>query len=151
MILAVGYRVRPHRGTQFRQWATERLKEYLVKGFTMDDERLKGMRNLGDDYFEELLERIRDIRASEKRFYSKITDIYATSIDYDSQADSSRQFFATVQSKLHFAIHRHTAAELIYKRADAKKKNMGLTTWKSNQIRKSDVTVAKNYLTEKEL
>lgn len=151
MILAVGYRVRSHRGTQFRQWATERLKEYLVKGFTMDDERLKGMRNLGDDYFEELLERIRDIRASEKRFYSKITDIYATSIDYDSQADSSRQFFATVQSKLHFAIHRHTAAELIYKRADAKKKNMGLTTWKSNQIRKSDVTVAKNYLTEKEL
>src|SRR5690625_4235245 len=151
MILAVGYRVRPHRGTQFRQWATERLKEYLVKGFAMDDDRLKEMRNLGDDYFEELLDRIRDIRASEKRFYSKITDIYATSVDYDSQADSSREFFATVQNKLHFAIHGLTAAELIHKRADATRENMGLTTWKGSQIRKSDITIAKNYLTEKEL
>src|SRR5690625_4959150 len=151
MILAVGYRVRSHRGTQFRQWATERLKEYLVKGFAMDDDRLKEMRNLGDDYFEELLDRIRDIRASEKRFYSKITDIYATSVDYDSQADSSREFFATVQNKLHFAIHGLTAAELIHKRADATRENMGLTTWKGSQIRKSDITIAKNYLTEKEL
>lgn len=151
MILAVGYRVRSHRGTQFRQWATERLNEYLVKGFTMDDDRLKDMRNLGDDYFEELLERIRDIRASEKRFYKKITDIYATSIDYDPNAEITRKFFATVQNKLHFAIHGHTAAELIHKRADASKKNMGLTTWKGDKVRKSDVTVAKNYLTETEL
>ena len=128
MILAVGYRVRSHRGTQFRQWATERLKEYLVKGFTMDDERLKEMRNLGDDYFEELLERIRDIRASEKRFYQKITDIYATAVDYEPNADITRRFFATVQNKLHFAIHGHMAPELIQKRADASKENMGLTS-----------------------
>lgn len=148
MILAVGYRVRSHRGTQFRQWATERLKEYLVKGFTMDDERLKEMRNLGDDYFDELLERIRDIRASEKRFYQKITDIYATAVDYEPNADITRRFFATVQNKLHFAIHGHTAPELIQKRADASKENMGLTSWKGDRIRKSDVTVAKNYLTE---
>lgn len=151
MIIAVGYRVRSHRGTQFRQWATERLNEYLVKGFTMDDERLKEMRNLGDDYFDELLKRIRDIRASEKRFYKKITDIYATSIDYDPNAKITQQFFATVQNKLHFAIHGHTAAELIHKRADASKKNMGLTTWQGDKVRKSDVTVAKNYLTEDEL
>jgi len=151
MILAVGYRVRSHRGTQFRQWATERLKEYLVKGFTMDDERLKEMRNLGDDYFDELLERIRDIRASEKRFYRKITDIYATSIDYEANADITRRFFQTVQNKLHFAIHGHTAPELIRKRADARKENMGLTSWKGDRIRKSDVTVAKNYLNEQEL
>src|SRR5690625_1452503 len=151
MILAVGYRVRSHRGTQFRQWATERLKEYLVKGFTMDDERLKEMRNLGDDYFDELLEQIRDIRASEKRFYRKITDIYATSIDYEANADITRRFFQTVQNKLHFAIHGHTAPELIRKRADARKENMGLTSWKGDRIRKSDVTVAKNYLNEQEL
>jgi len=151
MILAVGYRVRSHRGTQFRKWATERLKEYLVKGFTMDDERLKEMRNLGDDYFDELLDRIRDIRASEKRFYKKITDIYATAIDYDPNAEITRAFFATVQKKLHFAIHGHTAAELIHKRADASKDDMGLTGWKGSRIRKSDVTVAKNYLKETEL
>jgi hypothetical protein len=151
MILAIGYRVRSHRGTQFRQWATERLKEYLVKGFTMDDDRLKEMRNFGQDYFDELLERIRDIRASEKRFYQKITDIYATAVDYDVKAKVSQEFFATVQNKLHFAIHGHTAAELITKRASAEKENMGLTTWKGDMVRKRDVKVAKNYLTEKEI
>lgn len=130
LIIAVGYRVRSHRGTQFRRWATERLNEYLVKGFTMDDERLKDMRNFGQDYFDELLGRIRDIRASEKRFYRKITDIYATSVDYDPNAGISKEFFATVQNKLHFAIHGHTAAELIAKRASAEKDNMGLTSWK---------------------
>ncbi|GIN58365.1 RhuM family protein [Lederbergia ruris] len=109
MIIAIGYRVRSHRGTQFRQWATERLNEYLVKGFTMDDDRLKEMRNFGQDYFDELLERIRDIRASEKRFYQKITDIYATSVDYDPKAEITQEFFATVQNKLHFAIHGQTA------------------------------------------
>lgn len=151
MIIAVGYRVRSHRGTQFRQWATERLNEYLVKGFAMDDDRLKEMRNFGQDYFDELLERIRDIRASEKRFYQKITDIYATSVDYDPKAEITQEFFATVQNKLHFAIHGQTAAELIANRADAKKENMGLTSWMGDKVRKRDVTVAKNYLTEKEL
>nr|WP_144921682.1 virulence RhuM family protein [Paenibacillus bovis] len=151
MILAIGYRVRSHRGTQFRQWATERLNEYLVKGFTMDDDRLKDRRNFGEDYFDELLERIRDIRASEKRFYQKITDIYATSVDYDSNAEVTQIFFKTVQNKLHFAIHGMTAAELISKRADAEKENMGLTSWKGDKVRKRDVTVAKNYLSEKEL
>ena len=125
MIIAIGYRVRSHRGTQFRQWATERLNEYLVKGFTIDDDRLKEMRNFGEDYFDELLERIRDIRASEKRFYQKITDIYATSVDYDPKAEVTQKFFATVQNKLHFAIHGKTAAELISDRADAGKENMG--------------------------
>ena len=151
MIIAIGYRVRSHRGTQFRQWATERLNEYLVKGFTMDDERLKDMRNFGQDYFDELLERIRDIRASEKRFYLKITDIYATAVDYDKNAEITKDFFATVQNKLHFAIHGQTAAELIVDRADATKQNMGLTSWKGDTVRKQDVTVAKNYLTEKEM
>lgn len=151
MILAIGYRVRSHRGTQFRKWATERLNEYLVKGFTMDDERLKDMRNFGEDYFDELLERIRDIRSSEKRFYQKITDIYATSVDYDRNAEVTQQFFATVQNKLHFAIHGKTAAELISDRADAEKDNMGLTNWAGDKVRKKDVRVAKNYLSEKEL
>lgn len=151
MIIAVGYRVRSHRGTQFRQWATERLNEYMVKGFTMDDRRLKENRNLGQDYFDELLERIRDIRASEKRFYNKITDIYMTSIDYDASALATRQFFATVQNKLHYAITGQTAAEIIAGRADATKDNMGLTSWESSQVRKKDVTVAKNYLIEKEV
>lgn len=151
MIIAIGYRVRSHRGTQFRQWATERLNEYLVKGFTIDDDRLKEMRNFGQDYFDELLERIRDIRSSERRFYQKITDIYATSIDYDPKADMSREFFSTVQNKLHFAIHGHTASELIVQRADSTKENMGLTSWKGEKVRKQDVTIAKNYLTEKEL
>nr|WP_269719499.1 RhuM family protein [Bacillus timonensis] len=140
MILAIGYRVRSHRGTQFRQWATERLNEYLLKGFTMDDDRLKDMRNFGEDYFDELLERIRDIRASEKRFYQKITDIYATSVDYDSNAEVTQIFFKTVQNKLHFAIHGMTAAELISKRADAEKENMGLTSWKGDKVRKRGVT-----------
>ncbi|MCG7314464.1 virulence RhuM family protein [Priestia flexa] len=151
MIIAVGYRVRSHRGTQFRQWATERLNEYMVKGFTMDDERLKEMRNIGADYFDELLERIRDIRASERRFYQKITDIYATSIDYDPSTPIAREFFATVQNKLHFAIHGHTASELIMKRADASKPNMGLTSWKGDKVRKQNVAVAKNYLSQEEL
>ena len=151
MILSIGYRVRSHRGTQFRQWATERLNEYLVKGFTMDDERLKEMRNFGEDYFNELLERIRDIRASEKRFYKAITDIYATSVDYDPKAEITQIFFATIQNKLHFAIHGQTAAELIVDRANSEKENMGLTTWKGGKVRKGDITGAKNYLSENEL
>lgn len=153
-ILAVGYRVRSARGTAFRQWATARLSELLVKGFTMDDERLKEGRSLGTDYFDELLERIRAIRASERRFYQKITDIYATSIDYDAAHPLSQTFFATVQNKLHFAIHGRTAAEVIKGRADAVKPNMGLTTWKNaphGPIRKSDVAVAKNYLSQPEI
>ena len=153
-ILAVGYRVRSHRGTAFRQWATARLSELLVKGFTMDDERLEAGRTLGDDYFEELLERIRAIRASERLFYQKITDIYATSIDYDPKAEITQTFFATVQNKLHWAIHGHTAAEIIYRRSDASKPHMGLTTWKNaphGPIRKADVTVAKNYLPAEEI
>lgn len=153
-ILAVGYRVRSARGTAFRQWATARLSELLIKGFTLDDERIKAGRTLGDDYFEELLERIRDIRASERLFYQKITDIYATSIDYDPKAEITQTFFATVQNKLHWAIHGHTAAEIVHQRADAQKPHMGLTTWKNapqGSIRKADVTVAKNYLTEQEI
>ena len=151
MIIAVGYRVRSHRGTQFRRWATERLREYLVKGFTMDDERLKEGRGLGDDYFDELLERIRDIRASEKQFYRKITEIYRLSADYDSSAELTREFFATVQNKLHWAITGHTAEELIAERANAEKRNVGLTSWKGKKVRQVDVGVAKNYLEEDEL
>jgi hypothetical protein len=128
MILAVGYRVRSQRGTLFRQWATQRLEELLRKGFTMDDERIKDGRTAGDHYFEELLERIRDIRASERLFYQKITDIYSTSIDYDPKSEQSQEFFATVQNKLHWAIHGHTAAEVVYERIDADKPNIGLTT-----------------------
>jgi hypothetical protein len=154
-ILAVGYRVRSFRGTQFRQWATTRLNEYLVKGFVLDDERLKAGASLGADYFDELLERIRDIRASERRFYQKITDIYAQcSVDYDPKAEITQTFYATVQNKLHWAIHGHTAAELVYRRVDAGKPHLGLTTWKNapaGRIRKSDVSVAKNFLTEEEL
>lgn len=150
-ILAVGYRVRSHRGTQFRRWATERLRDYLVKGFAMDDERLKEGRNLGADYFDELLERIRDIRASEKRFYQKIRDLYALSIDYDSKAEQTVEFFKIVQNKLHWAVSGKTAAELIAERADPSKPNMGLTSWKGAKVRKSDVTVAKNYLNEDEV
>jgi hypothetical protein len=152
-ILAVGYRVRSVQGTRFRQWATERLSELVVKGFTMDDERLKSRESA--DYFDELLERIRAIRASERRFYQKITDIYARcSIDYDRDAEITRTFYATVQNKLHFAIHGHTAAEIIHERADHTQPHMGLTTWKAGPggpIRKADVTVAKNYLSEEEL
>ena len=154
MILAVGYRIRSHRGTQFRQWATPRLRELLVKGFVLDDERVKEGRTIGQDYFDELLARIRDIRASERLFYQKITDIYATSIDYDPTPEISQTFFATVQNKLHWAIHGHTAAEIIQQRADASKLNMGLTTWKNaprGPIRKADVTVAKNYLGQPEI
>ncbi len=153
-ILAVGYRVRSARGTAFRQWATAQLRELLVKGFVLDDQRLKEGRTIGADYFDELLERIRDIRASERMFYQKITDIYATSIDYDPTHPTSQAFFATVQNKLHWAIHGHTAAEIIHPRADASRPHMGLTTWKNapeGPIRKSDVTIAKNYLTHDEM
>jgi hypothetical protein len=152
-ILAVGYRVRSHRGTQFRQWATARLSEYLVKGFTMDDERLKNPPGKGQkDYFDELLERIRDIRSSERRFYQKVLDIYATSVDYMPDTEQSQQFFATVQNKMHWAAHGHTAAEIIAVRADAAKPFMGLqTTRPGGIVRKDDVAVAKNYLTEGEL
>ncbi len=150
-VLAVGYRVRSNRGTQFRQWATGTLKEYLVKGFVMDDQRLKEGRNLGTDYFDELLERIRDIRASERRFYQKITDIYATAVDYNPKAPVSQEFFATVQNKLHWAIHGHTAAELIKQRADANQPNIGLQSWKSGRVSKQDVIIAKNYLNHEEL
>jgi len=154
VVIAVGYRVRSTRGTQFRQWATATLREYLVKGFALDDQRLKEAKNFGTDYFDELLERIRAIRASERRFYQKITDIYALSIDYTAQAQLTQEFYATVQNKLHWAIHGHTAAEIITQRADARKPNMGLTTWKNapgGPIRKADVGVAKNYLDAKEL
>jgi len=152
-ILAVGYRVRSHRGTQFRQWATARLSEYLVKGFTMDDERLKNPPGKGQkDYFDELLERIRDIRSSERRFYQKVLDIYATSVDYTPDAEVSHQFFATVQNKMHWATHGRTAAEIIQERADAGQPFMGmLTTRPGGIVRKEDVAIAKNYLTEAEL
>ena len=152
-ILAVAYRVRSQRGTQFRQWATARLSEYLVKGFTMDDERLKNPPGRGQqDYFDELLERIRDIRSSERRFYQKVLDIYATSVDYTPDAQASQRFFAVVQNKMHWATHGQTAAEVIAQRADAGKPFMGLqTTRASGLVRKDDVTVAKNYLTQDEL
>ncbi|KKP40062.1 MAG: hypothetical protein UR28_C0003G0056 [Candidatus Peregrinibacteria bacterium GW2011_GWF2_33_10] len=156
IIIAVGYRVNSKRATQFRIWATQVLKEYIIKGFVMDDERLKNPDNIfGKDYFEEQLARIRDIRSSERRFYQKITDIYAQcSADYDLNAEITKQFFATVQNKLHFAITGQTAAEIIYQRIDSKKPNMGLNTWKNapkGVIRKTDVIIAKNYLNEKEL
>jgi hypothetical protein len=152
-ILAVGYRVRSHRGTQFRQWATERLHEYLVKGFTMDDERLKNPPGKGQtDYFDELLARIRDIRSSERRLYQKVLDIYATSVDYTPDTEMSEQFFATVQNKMHWAAHGHTAAEVIHERADAARPLMGiLTTRPGRIIRREDVSIAKNYLDEAEL
>lgn len=153
-ILAVGYRVRSGRGTQFRQWATARLSELLVKGFTMDDERIKAGRTLGADYFDELLARIRDIRSSERLFYQKITDIYATSIDYDPSAEATTLFFQTVQNKMHWAAHGHTAAEVVHARADASQPHMGLVTWKNapdGPVRKGDVTVAKNYLGHDEI
>lgn len=154
VIISVGYRVRSQRGTQFRQWATQRLREYIIKGFLLDDERLKEVRKGGPDYFDELLERIRDIRTSERRFYQKITDIYATSIDYDKNHTLTQEFFATVQNKMHWAIHGHTAAELIAERADASQPNMGLTNWKDGpkgRIKKPDTETAKNYLLEDEL
>src|SRR3989339_1372879 len=155
-ILSVGYRVNSTQATQFRIWATERLKEYIIKGFTMDDERLKNPHNIfGKDYFEEQLARIRDIRSSERRMYQKITDIYAQcSADYSADNDITKQFFATVQNKLHFAITGKTAAEIVCERADSTKQHMGLTVWISSprgKIRESDVLIAKNYLNEKEL
>jgi len=149
-ILAVGYRVRSDRGTQFRQWATERLREYLIKGFTMDDERLKQGGGRAR-YFQELLQRVRDIRSSERMFYQKVTDIYATSIDYKVDADLTQKFFATVQNKMHYAVHGHTAAEIIARRANSKKPLMGLTSFKNDYITADDIMVAKNYLTEAEI
>ncbi len=149
VIISVGYRVKSHRGTQFRIWATQRLKEFIIKGFTLDDERLKSVGHI--NYFNELLARIRDIRSSEKIFYQKVKDIYTLSIDYDPKSDMTKEFFATVQNKLHWAIHQHTAAEIISERASAEKQNMGLTTWQGEKIRKTDITIAKNYLNEKEL
>lgn len=152
-ILAVGFRVRSHRGTQFRKWANARLSEYLVKGFTMDDERLKNPPGRGHtDYFDELLERIRDIRASERRFHQKVLDIYATSVDYQPDHELSKQFFATVQNKMHWAAHGHTAAEIVHERADGDKPFMGMqTTRPGGIVRKADAAIAKNYLTEPEL
>jgi hypothetical protein len=149
VILAVGYRVRSPRGIAFRRWATERLSEYLLKGFTMDDARLKQAG--GGLYFDELLERIRDIRSSEKVFWRKVLDIYATSIDYDPKNDLSQEFFATIQNKMHWAIHGHTAAEVIHERVDATKENMGLTNWPGTRPVKADIRVAKNYLSQDEL
>jgi hypothetical protein len=150
VILAVGYRVRSHRGTQFRRWATERLREYVVKGFVLDDERLRQGKAPGPDYFDELLERIRDIRASEERFYEKLRDLWKLAVDYDAKSEQTREFFQIVQNKLHWATGR-TAAELIAERADDAKPNMGLTTWKGAKVRKGDVAVAKNYLNEDEI
>ena len=155
MIIAVGFKVNSERAVQFRKWVNSIAKEYTIKGYAMDDERLKNDGSiLTKKYFEEQLERIREIRSSERKFYQKITDIYATAIDYDRDAKSTKRFYATVQNKMHFAVHGHTAAELIVERADSTKEHMGLTTWQdapNGKIKKSDVTVAKNYLSEKEL
>ena len=150
MIIAVGYRVRGLRGTQFRQWATEHLTEYLVKGFTMDDERLKNPDGR-PDYFDELLLRIRDIRASEKRFYQKVRDLFSLSSDYDKSDKATQMFFAETQNKLLYAVTHQTAAEIVVSRADANKPNMGLTTWKGSVVRKGDIVVAKNYLLQDEI
>lgn len=148
VIISVGYRVKSQRGTQFRIWATKRLNEYIRKGFTLDDERLK---NGVGRYFRELLQRIRDIRSSERNLYQQVTDIYATAIDYDSSAEITHHFFATVQNKMHYAAHHHTAAEVIYDRVDANKPLVGMTSFKGDYVTKEDVSIAKNYLTEKEL
>lgn len=153
VIISVGYRVKSHRGTQFRIWATKQLREFLIKGFVLNDEKLKETGHI-NQYFDELLERIRDIRSSEKIFYAKIKDIYTTAIDYDANTEESQQFFKTIQNKMHWAIHGHTASEIIYQRTDSEKQNMGLTTWKNaphGKIRKTDVSIAKNYLSENEL
>lgn len=153
-IISVGYRVNSVRATQFRQWATSILRDFAIRGYVLDKERLKNGALFTKDYFNDLLEEIREIRASERRFYQKITDIYATAMDYQADAELTKAFFATVQNKLHFAIHGHTAAELIRERAESEKPYMGLSTWKNapdGKIRKSDVSVAKNYLTEKEM
>ncbi|MEK7175589.1 MAG: virulence RhuM family protein [Patescibacteria group bacterium] len=148
VVISVGYRVNSLRGTQFRIWATQRLKEYIVKGFTLDDQRLK---NGGGRYFRELLQRIRDIRTSERNLYQQVTDIYATAIDYQPSSQATQQFFATVQNKMHYAAHKHTAAEIIFKRADSKKPMIGMTNFKGKYITGDDVKIAKNYLSEKEL
>ena len=148
-IISVGYRIKSHVATKFRIWATLRLKEYIIKGFTLDDERMKAAGQIR--YFDELQERIRDIRSSERIFYQKIKDIFALSIDYEAQTTLAKDFFATIQNKLHWAIHQHTAAELIAARAKATEKNMGLTTWQGAKIRKTDVSIAKNYLKEEEI
>ncbi len=153
-IIAIGYRVNSKQATKFRIWATKTLNEFITKGFVLDDDRLKQNRNFGKDYFDELLERIREIRASERRFYQKITDLYATSIDYDNNEEVSKKFFATVQNKLHWAISGKTAAEIIYTTADAEKVHMGLTNWKQSpdgKILKSDVAIAKNYLSKEHI
>lgn len=150
MVLALGFRVRSQMAVRFRQWAADKLKEYITKGFVLDDERLKNP-DVGNDYFEELTRRIQDIRTSERRFYQKITDIYATSIDYDKDATLTQTFYATVQNKVHYAIHGQTAAEVVKSRADHSLPNMGLTNWEGARIRKSDVSIAKNYLNEEEL
>src|SRR5690554_6432324 len=153
-IIAVGYRVNSHQATQFRIWATKTLKEFIIKGFVIDDERLKQGKDFGKDYFDELLERIREIRASERRFYQKITDIYALSVDYDKSDQITKDFFATVQNKLHWAITGKTAAEIIYTSADATKIYMGLTNWKQapeGKILKSDISIAKNYLSQEHI
>ena len=149
VIISVGYRVKSLRGTQFRIWASSVLKEYMKKGFALDDDRLKRLG--GGNYFDELLARIRDIRSSEKVFWRKVLEIYATSIDYDPSAEASVQFFKQVQNKMHWAAHRHTAAEIVYRRADAEKENMGLTSWEGKRIKRSDTEIAKNYLTQTEL
>ena len=149
-IISVGYRIKSNVATRFRQWATRHIREYIIKGFVLDDERLKNP-DLPFDYFEELTRRIQDIRTSEKRFYQKITEIYATSVDYDPTADVSIMFFKTVQNKVHWAITGKTAAELIAARADSSKRNMGLTNWRGIKVRKEDVGIAKNYLNEEEL
>lgn len=148
MVIALGYRVQSQVATRFRRWSTERLHEYIQKGFAMDDERLK---NGGSRYFRELLQRIRDIRSSERNFYQQVTDIYATATDYDPRSDLTKKFFATVQNKLHFAVHEHTAAEVIYERVDNEKPLVGMTNFKGNYITKDDVIIAKNYLSEIEL
>ncbi len=154
VITAVGYRVNSHRATQFRKWATTILEEYIIKGFAMDDERLKAVKHFGQDYFDEQLDRIREIRLSERRFYQKVTDIYALSADYDKNDSLTKEFYATVQNKMHWAITGKTAAEIIYSEADAEKIYMGLKTWKKSpekKILKSDVTIAKNYLNEEHI
>jgi len=148
VIIAIGYRIQSTVATRFRRWATERLHEYIQKGFSLDDERLKNGRNR---YFKELLQRIRDIRSSERNFYQQVTDIYATATDYDPRSKITLQFFATVQNKLHYAVHEHTAAELIYERVDSEKPFVGMTNFKGSYVTKDDVKIAKNYLTEKEL
>ena len=153
-IIAVGYRVNSKKATKFRQWATKTLKEYITKGFVLNDDMLKNGKPFGKDYFDELLERIREIRASERKFYQKITDLYATAIDYDKNSAATKRFYATVQNKMHFAVHGHTASELIVERADHTREHMGLTTWADapeGKIKKSDVTIAKNYLSQDEM